>query len=144
MVDALDSRSLITRVQLQVNLHAITNRIIRQRQLIMKRPLALSLQHDLVYRPPNLGRYHSLQHLDGITWQTRDLGFGAESIIDRNDNHGFVTDGRSSGRRRSLLLARLAFEVATRFSRLAFAAAIAPVFSIFAGTFTFSFSFSFS
>ena len=40
----------------QIQLHPITNPVILQRELILKRPLPLPLEHNLMRLPPNHGR----------------------------------------------------------------------------------------
>lgn len=97
----------IPRIQLQINLHAITDTIIRQAQLIMKRPLPLPLQHDLMHRSSNLRRNHRLQHLNGIRGQTRDLSLSAQAVVDGDDDHGLASGGDRRGG--GLLFARLAW-----------------------------------
>lgn len=48
VISSLRPINLVTRIQLQVQLHAITNTIIGQCQEILKGPLALPLQHNLM------------------------------------------------------------------------------------------------
>ena len=93
----------ISSVQLQVNLHPIADRIVRQTQTIMERPLSLPLKHDLMHGTPDLGRHHGLQHLDGVRRQTWDLCFGAQTIVDGDDDHGLARGGHGGG---GLLVAR--------------------------------------
>ena len=40
-------------MNLQIQLHPITNPVVLQRKLILKRPLPLPLQHDLMRLSPN-------------------------------------------------------------------------------------------
>ena len=40
-------------MNLQIQLHPITNPVVLQRQLVLKRPLTLPLQHNLMRLSPN-------------------------------------------------------------------------------------------
>jgi hypothetical protein len=107
--------TLITRVQLQINLHTITDRVVGQTQRIMKRPLSLPLQHNLMHRPSNLGSNHQLEHLDRIARQTGNLRLGAQAVVDGDEDHGLRRACRRSSSSSGFIfpgLARLAVTVA--------------------------------
>jgi hypothetical protein len=89
------AQDLISSIQLQVNLHTITDGIIRTRKVIMKRPFPLSLEHNLMHRSAYLGCDHGFEELDGVAGEARDLSFGAETVIDSDEDHGLR--GRGGG-----------------------------------------------
>ena len=110
------SRS-IPRIQLQINLHPITNRIIRQCKLIMERALSLPLEHDLVDRSPDFRCNHCFEHFNGVARKAGDLSFCAETVVDGYDDHGFVgrwgsSGGGSGGCRRLLIFGIAGFALA--------------------------------
>lgn len=96
---------------LQVQLNTIADTIILQSQLVFERPFALPLQHDLMRLPTDtrcnlcleqlFTRYISMQYslntvstgilTDGIRRQTWYLGFGAQPIIDSDNDEGFLS-----------------------------------------------------
>lgn len=106
---------LVARVQLQIDLHSVAYAIIRQAQLVVKRPFPLSLQHDLVHRSSNLGSHHHLEGLDRIRGEARDLSLCAETVVDCDHDHWLARSG-CGGRRCSwrVLTACLAVRIASR------------------------------
>lgn len=71
----------IARIKLQIKLHTITNAIILKRERVLERPLALSLEHNLMRLPSNARRHHRLEQLYRIARQARDLRFGPQPVV---------------------------------------------------------------
>ncbi|KAJ8605931.1 hypothetical protein MRB53_041295 [Persea americana] len=86
----------ISRIQLQIQLYAITHAIIEQAELVLERPLPLPLQQNLMRLPPDVRRYHGFERLDAVARQARDRGFCAQAVVDVDDDEGFG-GGRGGG-----------------------------------------------
>ena len=80
----------IPSINLQIQLHAMTHPIVLQRQLILKRPLPLPLQHNLVWLASN---HHGDDHLElpyGICGQAGISFLVPETVVDEDFYHGLL------------------------------------------------------
>jgi hypothetical protein len=113
----------IASIEFKVQLYTITNAVVVQSKVILEWTFTLSLQHDLMRLATNTRCNHSLECFcaksqyfpkttsgytktltNGITAQARNSGLGAQTIIDIDNNHGFLTTGRSNNLGLLLLL----------------------------------------